>query len=175
MNSSPWGILTEVTWLLLRVMSCFKMFTKNKDLSAPSRRRGQNQWFFQLKRVAWSEVRQSQGSKTWVFQSYRAGGAWEMEEEKKGLEKWREGEKQRKRIKKPQDLGLWELSGFDLLWKHQLEMNQPRGQKGMHGLTDHAVLNKPLVSELQEFRGWTREMFPHVSEFQVVPRCTLFI
>ena len=30
-----------------------------------------------------------------------------MEEEKKGgLEKWREGEKQRKRIKKPQDLGL---------------------------------------------------------------------
>ena len=29
-----------------------------------------------------------------------------MEEEKGGEEKWREGEKQKERIKKPQDLGL---------------------------------------------------------------------
>ena len=42
----------EVTWLLLRVMSCFKMFTKNNDPSAPLRRRGQNQWFFHLERAA---------------------------------------------------------------------------------------------------------------------------
>ena len=56
-----------------------------------------------------------------------------------------------------------------------MEMNRPRGQKGMCGLTNHVVWNKPLVSALQELRGWTRRMFPCVSEFQVVPRCTCFI